>query len=270
MTDDARRRILSKVRGQRVLMAYISALHLGWALPSNPHASLIRGVVDEVLATHAVSSIVHAKLTRGRLDVMTSRLYPNASAETLQELAYGICWMFLVDDEINQCSSAARNSKVEFDALTTEPMRFAALTMGLGENGEVIEDEQLVPAEKIGRSAIEAAEPFRRFVLKMRSVGVGKFRQLYVCRFCVRHPCMENFKTECHKAQRRRFYWALKETFDEYVVEQAYRLAHEVHPFSVYGATAIVQAASISSLSCLSKLSYLLSSRLFVLHKLTT
>ncbi|EFX01633.1 hypothetical protein CMQ_8099 [Grosmannia clavigera kw1407] len=112
--------ILAILQGQEVRIPDIEKLVSEWDLQTNPNEDQVKKVVDDILATYTVSTRVNAKLTKNKLSRYVSTCYPFADRETLAELTYFVCWMFLVDDEIDHIVAPGQNQEERLSNLWSE------------------------------------------------------------------------------------------------------------------------------------------------------
>lgn len=91
------------------------------------------------------------RLTKNQLDVLVAGWYPLASCERLAELAQFVCWMFIVDDEIDGLVKATSE---EFKHIWDEILRVISESCAL--HGHVA-------GAKFRESEFQSAETFRPF-----------------------------------------------------------------------------------------------------------
>uniref|UniRef100_A0A8H7N068 Terpene synthase n=1 Tax=Bionectria ochroleuca TaxID=29856 RepID=A0A8H7N068_BIOOC len=102
MASSVHHDIAPLLRDQLVRVPDLERLFMKWEPCVNPNKDQVKQVVEDILAKYTVSERVNAKLTRNMLDDYVANCYPFAGRDTLTELTYFVCWMFLVDDEIDR------------------------------------------------------------------------------------------------------------------------------------------------------------------------
>lgn len=85
--------------------------------------------------SHAITPSVRNRLTKARLSDQLAGWYPWATPERLRALTSFQVWMFVVDDEIDQCSTPSSFDSERFTALVDECQDFVERSLGLREGG---------------------------------------------------------------------------------------------------------------------------------------
>ncbi|KXJ85292.1 isoprenoid synthase domain-containing protein [Microdochium bolleyi] len=153
--DLPRAEVLSIVKGQTLRIPNYERLFDDWPQLVNPHKSSVTEVVNEIVQKYAVSPKVSHRLKNNGLDVLVATWFPLASRERLAELSQFVCWMFIVDDEID---ALAKASVEDFKHLWSEVLRVISESCGLHGN-----EAAGAGAGGFRKSDFQAAETFRPF-----------------------------------------------------------------------------------------------------------
>ncbi|KAH7040893.1 isoprenoid synthase domain-containing protein [Microdochium trichocladiopsis] len=151
--DKPRAEVLKIVKGQELRIPDIEKLFDGWQRLVSPHRSSVTNVVNEIVQKYAVSPKIRHRLTNNNLDLLVATWFPLASPERLAELAQFVCWMFIIDDEIDSIKQA-NVSIEEFKHLWSEALRVISESCGL--HGHEV-------GAKFEPSKYQSAETFRPF-----------------------------------------------------------------------------------------------------------
>ena len=100
MAAPTRDEVLPNLHGQAVRIPDLQSLYTSWPSVINPEQDAVNSVVYSVLETHSMTKAVEVKLKKANLSLLIASWYPFSSAETLKEITYFVCWMYMVDDAI--------------------------------------------------------------------------------------------------------------------------------------------------------------------------
>ncbi|KAL2669810.1 hypothetical protein Neosp_015255 [[Neocosmospora] mangrovei] len=139
--------ISSILQGQKVQLPDLAKLSQQWDTIVNPNEDQVKAVVDRILSMYTVSPRVNAKLTQNMLSTYVSSCFPFAERETLTELTYFVCWMFLVDDEIDQLPSENDAQGSSLGQLWSEVLGTAQKSCSVVESGIRGEANTLKPTD---------------------------------------------------------------------------------------------------------------------------
>ncbi|KAH8649891.1 isoprenoid synthase domain-containing protein [Xylariales sp. PMI_506] len=195
----SREDIVDSIKGQTLRLPDIERLFEGWPRVLNPHQHLVSDVVNDVLERYTVSPTALAKLTKNRLDHLLAVWYPFASPERLEELAYFVCWMFILDDEVDIISAAGKDNEAAFYHIWHETLRVSSESCALNEADD---------SKPWRKSEFESVESFR---------GIGQW-----------------LKTRYTVEQRQRFWDEIQKTSESYVKEQRIRKLQEIPQYDAY------------------------------------
>ena len=116
MTDRPRKEIVSRLRGQAVSIPDLEVMFAHWPGRVNPNQDVVKAAVDYILEHHSMTKAVEMKLKRANLALLIASWYPLASAETLKEITFFVCWMYVVDDAIiDKVSWPGHDNATAFD-----------------------------------------------------------------------------------------------------------------------------------------------------------
>jgi len=195
-THRARADVLNTVIGQRLRIPDVKTQFEGWPWLSNPHKDSVTEGVNEILRKYTVTPKVMHRLTKNQLDVLVAGWFPLASRERLAELAQFVCWMFIVDDEID---GMAKASMEEFRHIWDEILRVISESCALHGHDAGAE---------FRKSEFQSAETFRPFGVRL----------------------MERYTQE----QRQRFWNELKITADAYIKLHEFTKLDRIPDYDAY------------------------------------
>ena len=157
-------------------------------------------MVDHILETHSMTKAVETKLKRANLALLIASWYPFASTQTLKDITYFVCWMYVVDDAIiDKVSWPGLDNEAAFEAAYEEILDFVSRSLNLSEKPQVDEKPH---------SRIEAINSF---------AGIG----FVLCQ-------------EYTLSQRKRFFESCKMTMDGYRTEQQLRMNGQLPSWDEY------------------------------------
>ena len=96
ITGVTREDILNDIRGQEVRIPDFRHLFESWPTMVNPNEDAVKRVVARILEAHSTTENVEKKLKMANVSFLLSSWYPYADAQTLEDMAYFLCWMYLV------------------------------------------------------------------------------------------------------------------------------------------------------------------------------
>ena len=199
MATPTRDELLSSLHGQTVRIPNLHDLYTGWPSVVNPEKDAVNSVVHSVLETHSMTKAVEMKLKKANLPLVIASWYPSSSADTLKEITYFVCWMYMVDDAIiDKVSWPGLDNAAAFEEAYNTMMDFVYKSLKL--DGDM---EKPQP-----HSTIAAIDSFRH---------LGE--------------------TLCDKytlVQREKFYGACKMTMDGYRTEQRLRVSGRIPTWDEY------------------------------------
>jgi hypothetical protein len=132
MTNRTREEIVSHLRGQVVRIPDLEVLFADWPIRVNPNQGVVKAVVDYILEHHSMTKAVEMKLKRANLALLIASWYPPASEETLKEITYFVCWMYVVDDAIiDKVSWPGHDNATAFDTAFHELNEFLTASLRL-------------------------------------------------------------------------------------------------------------------------------------------
>lgn len=199
MAEARREEILSALRGQTVRIPDLTALYAHWPHHVNPEQQSVTSVVEYVLETHSMTDAVTMKLKKANLPLLISSWFPFASAQTLKDITYFVCWMYMVDDAvIDNLSWPGLDNEAAFKAAYQELMDFVAKSLKL--DGDMSKPQP--------HSTVPAIDCFR---------GIGEV----LCKKYTLH-------------QRSKFYDTCKFTMDGYRTEQQLRVQGKIPTWEEY------------------------------------
>ena len=199
MTSLTRDEIVAHLRGQRVSIPDLENMFAEWPSLVNPNENVVKTVVDYVLENHSMTKAVEMKLKRANLALLIASWYPQASAETLKEITYFVCWMYVVDDAIiDKVSWPGYDNAAAFDIAFHELNEFLGASLRL--DGDM--------QKQIPGSTIPAIDSF---------AGIGEA----LCR-------------KYTVSQRQAFYDAYVLTMNGYRTEQQLRIAEKLPSWEEY------------------------------------
>ena len=135
MTDRPRKEIVSHLRGQAVRIPDLDVMFAHWPRRVNPNQDVVRAVVDYILENHSMTNAVEMKLKRANLALLIASWYPLASAETLKEITFFVCWMYVVDDAIiDKVSWPGHDNATAFDMAFHELNEFLTASLRLDDD----------------------------------------------------------------------------------------------------------------------------------------
>lgn len=194
-----RDQVLNDLKKQRVRIPDWSNLYGNWPNLVNPAQHAVTEVVQHLLTTHSMSAAVETKLKKANLSLLLASWFPLASAKTLKDITYFVCWMYVFDDAvIDKLSWPGHDNAEAFDAANRELLDFVYASLKL--NGDLSQPQP--------RTDTAAIDTFR---------GIGE-------ELCRRYTL----------AQRQRFYDACKLTMDGYRTEQRLRLTKRLPTVEEY------------------------------------
>ena len=196
-----REELLNDIRGEEVRIPDLRPLFAAWPHEVNPNQDAVTRVVHRILEEHSTTENVEKKLKMANVSYLLSSWYPYADAQTLEDMAYFLCWMYLVDDTIiDEYSRPGQDNAEIFDKHLTELLEFCHTSLGLDPD----------PNKPQPTSDHPAIDSFR---------GTG-------AALCRRYTTV----------QRQKFYDACAVTMEGYRVEQRMRMAGEVPTVEEYWA----------------------------------
>ena len=96
------------------------------------------------------------KLRQSELPFFVSAWFPNASAAILRDLTYFVCWMFLVDDQLDQLSGPSEADAEAFRALTSDSIVFIEQCLGVQTDSQGSPRTELYPGAESFQETGEA------------------------------------------------------------------------------------------------------------------
>jgi hypothetical protein len=199
MAAPTRDEVLPSLHGQAVRIPDLQSLYTGWPSVVNPKQDAVNSVVHSVLETHSMTKAVEMKLKKANLSLLIASWYPFSSAETLKEITYFVCWMYMVDDAIiDKVSWPGLDNAAAFEEAYNTLMDFVYKSLKL--DGDV---EKPQP-----QSTIAAIDSFRHLGEKL----------------CDKYTLV----------QREKFYDACKMTMNGYRTEQQLRVSGPIPTWDEY------------------------------------
>lgn len=199
MTSATREEVLSDLRGQSVRIPDLQSLYTNWPTLVNQNQDAVTSVVNDVLRTHSMSTAVELKLRNANLSLLIASWYPFSTAETLKEITYFVCWMYMIDDAIiDKVSWPGLDNAAAFEAAYNNLMDFVYESLNL--DGET---EKPQP-----QSDIAAIDSF--------------------------HFLGDILRKKYTLAQRWKFYECCKLTMDGYRTEQRLRVEGQLPTWDEY------------------------------------
>ena len=199
MPERSREEIIAALKGQTVRIPDLEVLFADWQVRTNPNQHAVTSVVDHILEHHSMTKAVETKLKKANLALLIASWYPTASAETLQQITYFVCWMYVVDDAIiDKVSWPGLDNAAAFDEASRQLDEFLRAHLRLDGDTETV-----LPV-----SDIEAVNSF---------AGIGEA----LCR-------------KYTLSQRLAFYQAYTLTMAGYRTEQELRIAGRVPTWDEY------------------------------------
>ena len=199
MATPTRDEILSDLHGQTVHIPDLRTLYTHWPSFVNTEQDAVKSVVSNVLETHSMTTAVEMKLKRANLPLLIASWYPFSLADTLKEITYFVCWMYMVDDAIiDKVSWPGLDNAAAFEAAYNNLMEFVYKSLKLDGDAEKAQPQ----------STIAAIDSFRHIGEKL----------------CEKYTVV----------QRWRFYDACKMTMEGYRTEQQLRVAGQLPTWDEY------------------------------------
>lgn len=96
MATPVRDDVLAHLRDQTVRIPDLQSLYTNWTSLVNPNQEAVAFVVNHILETHSMTAAVEMKLKKANLPLLVASWYPFSSAETLKEITYFVCWMYML------------------------------------------------------------------------------------------------------------------------------------------------------------------------------
>ena len=130
-----REQILQQLHGQTVRVPDLKPLYASWPHHVNPAQSAVTETVQYVLENHSMSKAVEMKLKRANLGLLIASWYPFASAQTLKDITYFVCWMYVVDDAVvDKVSWPGSDNEKAFEAAYNDIMTFVGSSLEITEH----------------------------------------------------------------------------------------------------------------------------------------
>jgi len=142
-----RQEILSDLGDQTVRIPDLQSLYINWPSFVNTNQDAVTSVVNDILETHSMTKAVEMKLKRANLSLLIASWYPFSPAETLKEITYFTCWMYMVDDAIiDKVSWPGLDNAAAFEAAYNNLMDFVYKSLKLDGHAEKPQPQSTIAA----------------------------------------------------------------------------------------------------------------------------